>query len=62
MSEEQLILAIACNKADLEDQRVVSRTRAEQFASRVNAIMYETSAKENVGVEEIFKKISEEVT
>ena len=45
----------------MEDQRVVSRTRAEQFASRVNAIMYETSAKENVGVEEIFKKISEEV-
>ncbi len=62
VSPEQLVLAIACNKADLESQRVISRSRAEQFAQRVNAILYETSAKENFGVEEIFKKITEDVS
>ena len=61
VAEDQLILSIAGNKADMEDQRVVSRTRAEQFAKRVNAFMYETSAKDNIGVEEIFKKITDEV-
>jgi Ras-related protein Rab-22 len=60
VAAEQLVLAIACNKADLESLRVISRSRAEQFAQRVNAILYETSAKENFGVEEIFKKITEE--
>lgn len=61
VAADQLVLAIACNKADLESLRVISRSRAEQFAQRVNAILYETSAKENFGVEEIFKKITEEV-
>ena len=61
VAEDQLILSIAGNKADMEDQRVVSRTRAEQFAKRVNAVIYETSAKDNIGVEEIFKKITDEV-
>lgn len=61
VSAEQLVLAIACNKADLESSRVISRSRADEFAKRVNAILYETSAKENFGVEEIFKKITEEV-
>ena len=62
VSSEQFVLAIACNKADLESSRVISRSRAEQFAQRVNAILYETSAKENFGVEKIFKKITEDVS
>lgn len=62
VAAEQLVLAIACNKADLESLRVISRSRAEQFAQRVNAILYETSAKENFGVEEIFRKITEDVS
>lgn len=40
---------------------MVSKSRAETFATKNNAIMFETSAKENIGVDEIFKKISEEV-
>jgi GTPase SAR1 family protein len=43
------VLAIACNKADLEAQRVVARARTEQYARQVHAILYETSAKENFG-------------
>lgn len=58
---EQLIIAIACTKSDLESERVIARSRAEGFAKRVDAILYETSAKDNVGVDEIFKNISEQV-
>lgn len=58
---EQLIIAIACTKSDLESERVVSRSRAENFAQRVDATLYETSAKDNVGVDEIFRHISEQI-
>lgn len=61
VSDENFILAIACNKSDLESERVVSKSRAEVFAAKNDAILFETSAKENIGVEEIFKRISEEV-
>jgi len=61
VSDEDFILAIACNKSDLESERVVSKSRAEGFAAKNNALLFETSAKENTGVEELFKKISEEV-
>jgi GTPase SAR1 family protein len=58
---DSLVLVVACNKCDLEEQRVVSRQRTQQFCEKVNAIMLETSAKENIGVDELFKRISEEV-
>jgi ethanolamine utilization protein EutP (predicted NTPase) len=40
----------------------VSKSRAEVFAEKNNALLFETSAKDNTGVEELFKKVSEEVT
>lgn len=61
VADENFILAIACNKCDLEEKRVVSKSRAENFASKNDALLFETSAKDNVGVEELFKKISEEI-
>jgi small GTP-binding protein len=58
---EGLIMVIACTKCDLEFERVVSRSRAEEFAQRVNATLFETSAKDNSGVNELFRCISEQV-
>lgn len=54
-------MGIACNKCDCEEGRVISKERAEEFAQRVNALVFETSAKANIGVEDLFKKITEEV-
>ena len=59
---EKIVLAIACTKSDLESERVVSRSRAENFARRVDASLYETSAKDNYGVDDIFRNISELVS
>jgi len=44
-SDEPLELAIACNKADLAEQRVVSWEVASQYAASIGALIYETSAK-----------------
>lgn len=46
---------------DLEDQRVVSKTRIVDFAKKCNALTFETSAKDNIGIDDLFKRISEEM-
>lgn len=58
--DKNLVIAIACNKADLET-RQVSRARAESFARSIDAIILDTSAKENFGVSELFSTVSEQV-
>lgn len=45
------------DQTDMESKRVVSRARAEQFATEVGGILCETSAKENWGVNELFAKV-----
>ena len=40
----------------------MTKGRANEFGERVNALVFETSAKANIGVEELFKKITEEVS
>jgi Ras-related protein Rab-21 len=52
---------IASNKADLEENRVVSREQAESFSLKYNAMHVETSAKENIGIEELFKVLGHKV-
>ena len=48
--EEPLVLAIACNKADLADQRVISAETAMQYANSIGALCFETSAKTSTGM------------
>jgi small GTP-binding protein len=47
--DEPLVLAIAANKADLVDQRVVSADAATQYAASIGALVFETSAKSSQG-------------
>ena len=56
--EEPLVLAIACNKADLADQRVVPWETAQQYAESIGALIYETSAKSNTGVSQLFHDVA----
>ena len=56
--EEPLVLAIACNKADLADQRVVPAEAATQYATSIGALIYETSAKSNTGVSQLFSEVA----
>ncbi|KAF2351964.1 Small GTP-binding protein domain [Trinorchestia longiramus] len=58
MQGETIVLAIAGNKSDLSAHRVVDCTTAEQYAEEVGAIHFETSARLNEGVEELFLDLS----
>jgi GTPase SAR1 family protein len=51
---DDIILAIVGNKCDLNCDRRISKSVAENFARKVNAFYIETSARENIMVEELF--------
>eukprot|EP01033_Poteriospumella_lacustris_P001613 gene1613-1175_t len=55
---KDIAIAIAGNKADLEDSREVDRSVAQGYANEINAIYLETSAKEDTNVQDIFVKLS----
>jgi Ras-related protein Rab-21 len=53
-----LLIAVACNKCDLSSRREVSMEQAQDFAASLGATLFETSAKTNQGVEELFLDLS----
>ena len=54
---DNVVLAVACNKVDLAN-REVRLDQAQQFAQSIGAAVFETSAKTNAGVEELFQTIA----
>ncbi|XP_071550644.1 ras-related protein Rab-21 [Panulirus ornatus] len=54
MLGNDICLVIAGNKIDLEKERHVSLEEAETYAQEVGAFHFQTSAKQNKGVEELF--------
>ncbi|XP_014253622.1 ras-related protein Rab-35 [Cimex lectularius] len=49
------------NKNDTPDQKVVLTEDAQRFADQMNIQLFETSAKENLNVEEMFMAITKQV-
>ncbi|UKJ88060.2 Rab5 GTPase [Theileria orientalis] len=56
--EPNIILALAGNKADLEDQRKVDIDMVQDFASANNCLFMETSAKSGLNVHKLFTEIA----
>lgn len=54
---ENIVLAIVGNKIDLRN-RVVELDKAKEYAASVGAVHYETSAKNNTGVTEMFSDVT----
>lgn len=52
-----VLLVLVGNKNDLENQRVVSKEEGEKLAEEQNMPFYETSAKEDMNIKEVFMKI-----
>ncbi len=52
------ILAVAANKADLMEKEQVDITSAKKFANEINSIYKQTSAKERIGIDELFLQIA----
>lgn len=52
--DENVPIVIVGNKADLEDQRAVTRSKAFTLSQRWNAPYYEASARTRTNVDEVF--------
>lgn len=55
---KDIAIAIAGNKADLENQREVDSGMASAYAEEIGALYLETSAKDDLNVHDIFIKLS----
>jgi len=53
-----IAMAIAGNKADLEQEREVDRSMAAAYAEEIGAMYLETSAKDDLNVQDIFIQLS----
>lgn len=58
LGPENIVIAIAGNKCDLDDKREVARDEAKGYADDINAIFVETSAKTGDNVQDMFTVIS----
>ncbi len=61
VTNANLIIALVGNKADLVDDRTVEESEAKEYANELDLLYFETSAKENVNVEELFNTIAEKI-
>lgn len=52
--DENAILVLVAAKSDLKDDREVSFDEGQQFASEYNMLYFETSAKEDLNISEMF--------
>ena len=58
---KNITLAIVGNKCDLVDQEQVTTSDGEKYARECRALFMKTSAKENVGVSELFENLCDEL-
>ena len=56
--EAPIIIAIAGNKADLLEQEEVDLGTSQNYAESISALFKQTSAKENIGIDELFMLIA----
>ncbi|KAA1104273.1 GTP-binding protein of the rab/ypt [Puccinia graminis f. sp. tritici] len=57
-ADAQIVIALAGNKADLEERRQVPTEEAQRFAEEENLLFFETSAKDSTNVTDIFTAIA----
>ncbi|KNC51826.1 rab 5 [Thecamonas trahens ATCC 50062] len=58
---DDIVVALAGNKCDLEDQRKVSTAEAMSLAANAGMLFGETSAAASIGITELFQEIAEQL-
>jgi small GTP-binding protein len=58
---ESVFVIIAGNKTDMEEKRVVTQKEGEELAAEHRAQYFETSAKSNQNIQEMFQAICDEI-
>ena len=54
-------MGVAANKFDLFDKQQVKENEGKEWAAQIGAVFFSTSAKENIGIEPLFKEIGERI-
>ncbi len=55
---ENIVIALAGNKNDLDDLREITTKQGEEYAKEIGAVFCETSAKTSINIKELFVDIS----
>ena len=61
ISDDNYQIAIAANKSDLIEKEEVTLASGKAYADSITAIFKQTSAKENLGIDDLFDTISEKL-
>ena len=60
-SPKNILLVLIGNKCDLEEKRQVSKEEGKKVAEENNMIFFETSAKDNINIDETFLKSAQKI-
>eukprot|EP00002_Diphylleia_rotans_P032120 TRINITY_DN6719_c0_g2_i1.p1 TRINITY_DN6719_c0_g2~~TRINITY_DN6719_c0_g2_i1.p1 ORF type:complete len:244 (+),score=47.87 TRINITY_DN6719_c0_g2_i1:66-797(+) len=60
-TEDNLVIAIAANKTDMVEQRRVQPKRVQEYSESIRAAVFETSARLNTGVDELFSSVAKQL-
>jgi small GTP-binding protein len=59
IGDEETLFGIAANKIDLFEKSQVEKEEGEEYAQKINALFYETSAKADVGFKNLVNQLLE---
>ena len=59
IGDEEALFGIAANKIDLFEKSEVEKEEGEEYAQKINALFYETSAKADVGFKNLVNQLLE---
>ena len=62
LREDDVLLILAGNKADLVDNRQVSYEEGKEYADKMNLLFFETSAKSGANIKTLFNELAKKLT